>query len=152
MSQKRTYTDLEQTSPTSKRQRKFSSSNAKNESNEVNLITEEGSAQALLEKEREELVKTQLGNNGEDEKPKKFNEMTCIICLDNFTNVTTTACGHVFCHECLTQALIQGEKQADRNSGTCPMCRKPLKRKQKGHVIPLSLMTRKKFQEFQRGR
>ena len=74
-----------------------------------------------------------------------------IICLTADLHVALTApIGHVFCHECLTQALIQGEKQADRNSGTCPMCRKPLKRQKKGHMIPLNLMTKKKFQEQQR--
>ena len=90
---KRTYPGLEQTATTSKRVRRASKPNVDSDVEEVNLTSEEGSAQALLEKEREELVKTQLGHSGDDDKPKRFNDMTCIICLDNFTNVTTTACG-----------------------------------------------------------
>jgi len=90
---KRSYPGREQTTTTNKRLRRTSKSNTNSDIEEVNLVSEEGSAQALLEKEREELVKTQLGQDGDDDKPKRFNDMTCIICLDNFTNVTTTACG-----------------------------------------------------------
>lgn len=53
---------------------------------------DEGNAQILLDKERVDLVKTQQNKNG-DETPKRFGEMNCIICLDNFTNLTATACG-----------------------------------------------------------
>ena len=59
---------------------------------EIDLATEEGSEQKLLGKERTELVKTQQGGD-DDDGPKSFGKMSCIICLDNFTNLTATACG-----------------------------------------------------------
>ncbi|GAB7339556.1 hypothetical protein MBLNU457_6165t1 [Dothideomycetes sp. NU457] len=118
-----------------------------NDVEEIDLATE-GSDQAILEKERAELVQTQRGDD--EDQPKSFGQITCMICLDNFTNLTTTACGHIFCHECLTRALIAGEKAKDSVSANCPACRKSLKRKTKGHVIPLKLMTRTKFQSERR--
>lgn len=46
---------------------------------------------AVLEKERQELLKSQ--ENEEEDGPKRFGSMNCIICMDNFTNLTATACG-----------------------------------------------------------
>jgi len=61
-----------------------------NDIEEIDLATE-GSDQAILEKERAELVQTQRGDD--EDQPKSFGKITCMICLDNFTNLTTTACG-----------------------------------------------------------
>lgn len=41
---------------------------------------------------RKSLIKLQQAAE-DDSQPKSFGKMTCIICLDNFTNVTATACG-----------------------------------------------------------
>ena len=43
---------------------------------------------------------------------------TCAICMDQLTNPTVTACGHLFCYECLKMCL--GDKKR------CPMCKKDL--------------------------
>lgn len=56
---------------------------------QIDLVDEDAGTSAILQKEREELVRKQQ----EDDQPKRFGEMTCIICLDTFTNVTVTACG-----------------------------------------------------------
>ncbi|KAF4551306.1 Hypothetical protein D9617_14g077630 [Elsinoe fawcettii] len=50
---------------------------------EVNL-TSDDPIEAALEKERQELVKSQQ-KDSEDE-PKSFGKMSCIICMDNFTD------------------------------------------------------------------
>lgn len=60
-----------------------------------------------------------------------------------------TSTGHFYCHECLIQALIAGEKNSDRGHGTCPQCRKPLSRnsKKKRDIIPLSFMKKETFEK-----
>ncbi|KAF2225814.1 hypothetical protein BDZ85DRAFT_294255 [Elsinoe ampelina] len=110
---------------------------------EINL-TSDDPMEAVLEQERQELVKSQ--QKDDEDGPKPFGKMSCIICMDTFTDVTATACGHIFCHECLSQALHASEKN-DRGVGSCPVCRKQLKRTTKNHIIPLALMTRKTFRE-----
>lgn len=44
--------------------------------------------------------------------------MACAICLQDMTSqsLTSTSCGHLFCTECINQAL--------RSSNQCPMCKK----------------------------
>ncbi|KAI6789849.1 hypothetical protein KC361_g8289 [Hortaea werneckii] len=69
----------------------------------------------------------------------------CIICMEPYTNATVTACGHLYCHECLSQALIAGEKNSERGIGNCPVCRKPLSRKKATQVIPLSFLKKSAF-------
>lgn len=66
--------------------------------------------------------------------------------------ISLTIIGHVFCHECLTQALIAGEKTPERRTGSCPVCRKPLKRSKAGNIIPLNLMTKKTWDSTTGGR
>lgn len=66
--------------------------------------------------------------------------------------LTLKIAGHVFCHECITQALIAGEKNSDRGTGNCPACRKPLSRKKQGQtkqsqIIPLNLMKKSAFHD-----
>lgn len=47
--------------------------------------------------------------------------ITCVICMDviGAKNMASTVCGHVFCHECITEALKASKK--------CPTCRKTLR-------------------------
>lgn len=78
--------------------------------------------------------------------PLKIGQRTCIICMEPFTNATTTSCGHMYCHECLTQALIAGEKASEKGVGNCPVCRKPVKRNGKGNqIIPIAFMKKSAF-------
>ena len=77
--------------------------------------------------------------------PLKIGQRQCIICMENFTNITITACGHVYCHECLTQALLAGEKNSDGGKANCPVCRKQVNRKIKNQVIPLQFMKNSAF-------
>ncbi|KAK1389800.1 hypothetical protein POM88_017978 [Heracleum sosnowskyi] len=44
------------------------------------------------------------------------NNVNCPICMAPFFQPTTTRCGHVFCKNCVTHAMVQ-KKQ-------CPICRK----------------------------
>jgi len=51
--------------------------------------------------------------------------------------------GHLFCHECLIQALIAGENRTGHNEpkrSQCPVCRKTINRTKASDVIPLLLM------------
>ena len=41
----------------------------------------------------------------------------CTICLNNFTNISSTICGHLFCWKCIIQYL--------QKNSYCPKCRKP---------------------------
>ena len=40
----------------------------------------------------------------------------CTICLNNFTNISSTICGHLFCWKCIIQYL--------QKNNYCPKCRK----------------------------
>lgn len=43
---------------------------------------------------------------------------TCILCLGPMTHVAVTACGHVFCWECICGWSVDNE--------ACPLCRRPV--------------------------
>ncbi len=47
--------------------------------------------------------------------PEILENETCSICMDALDNPTLTACGHIFCYECLKMCL--GDKK------NCPMCK-----------------------------
>jgi L-lactate dehydrogenase len=87
-----------------------------------------------------------------------FNSFNCVICMDNPTDLTATACGelrkrtppsalltspgHLFCHTCLMEALIAGENRTgphETKRSQCPVCRKTLSRNKASDVIPLLL-------------
>lgn len=53
--------------------------------------------------------------------------------------------GHIFCHECLTRALMASEKNNDRGKGNCPACRKAISRKNAKDVIPISFLKKSAF-------
>jgi SNF2 family DNA or RNA helicase len=50
--------------------------------------------------------------------PKVIEDENCSICMDVLDNPALTACGHIFCYECLKMCL--GEKKR------CPMCKADL--------------------------
>lgn len=49
-------------------------------------------------------------------------EDTCPICLDEINNITITACGHLFCYDCIKMCLDNKKK--------CPSCNADLKDKE----------------------
>ncbi|PWY67186.1 hypothetical protein BO70DRAFT_272078, partial [Aspergillus heteromorphus CBS 117.55] len=71
----------------------------------------------------------------------------CPVCMDTPVDATSTLCGHLFCHKCITDTLKFSEEQrADtpgKGRGTCPVCRKPLTRNDqpgsKRNLIPLQI-------------
>lgn len=79
--------------------------------------------------------------------PLKIGKRQCIICMEPFSNATITHCGHVYCHECLTQALLAGERTSERGSGNCPVCRKPVRRTKANQMIPINFMTRAAYRQ-----
>lgn len=79
--------------------------------------------------------------------PLKIGRRQCIICMEPYTDATITQCGHVYCHECLTQALMAGEKNSERATGNCPVCRKPVSRKKGNAMILMNFMKRGAFRE-----
>lgn len=50
--------------------------------------------------------------------PEIINEENCSICLDCLANPTLTACGHLFCYDCLKLCLNDKKR--------CPMCKTDL--------------------------
>lgn len=101
-----------------------------------NLSTEE----QLLRSQQQSLIAQQQLSSDTPSGPLQIGKRQCIICMESFTDVTVTHCGHIYCHECLTQALKAGEKNSDRGVGNCPMCRKPVSRKKVNHIVVVSFM------------
>jgi len=94
----------------------------------------------VLQKQREDAVKAQAKP---EETVTTFNTFNCVICMDNPTDLTATACGHLFCHTCLMEALIAGENRTgphETKRSQCPVCRKTISRNKATDVIPLMLM------------
>jgi SNF2 family DNA or RNA helicase len=50
--------------------------------------------------------------------PEVLDDENCSICMDNLDNPAVTACGHIFCYECLKMCL--GDKKR------CPLCKADL--------------------------
>jgi len=120
---------------------------------EVDLrdIDDDSSLSKLLEHQRETTVKAQQDQDG---KPLKLSTLQCIICMEPMKNITSTHCGHLFCHTCLMEALIAGEQQGEggKMNSRCPVCRKRVRRPESGKfdpkdVIPLEIkfMTKKRL-------
>ncbi|POS80452.1 hypothetical protein DHEL01_v201151 [Diaporthe helianthi] len=51
----------------------------------------------------------------------KLSAFECVICMDAATNLTVTCCGHMFCAQCLHQAM-----HTEITKKVCPMCRQRL--------------------------
>lgn len=93
----------------------------------------------VLKKQREEAIKAQARP---EETVTAFNTFNCVICMDRPTDITATACGHLFCHTCLMEALIAGENRAgpgEPKRSQCPVCRKNISRTKATDIIPLLL-------------
>lgn len=81
-----------------------------------------------MAKEQAEMIKRQ--NQEAATKSVKLAEFQCIICMDQPTDLTVTYCGHLFCSECLHQALHAGDKKC------CPVCRSNIAAKKVGGKQP----------------
>lgn len=106
----------------------------------IDLLDDDTPLAEALQKQRAEQVKAQQeSQNGADALPR-LTTITCVICMDTFKDLTATACGHLFCHECLMEALIAGEARAgpgEPKRSQCPVCRKALSRNKTGDIIPI---------------
>ncbi|KAF2026468.1 hypothetical protein EK21DRAFT_36858, partial [Setomelanomma holmii] len=131
--------------PSAKRHKQANGTAAKRESpepmkvEEVDLTDDKAPVQEVLQKQREDAVKAQTKV---EEQPTTFNTFTCVICMDTPTDLTATACGHLFCHTCLMEALIAGENRAgpgEVKKSQCPICRKFINRTKGNDIIPLLL-------------
>ncbi|KAJ4376007.1 hypothetical protein N0V83_001287 [Neocucurbitaria cava] len=131
--------------PSAKRQKRGHAKTARRESaepvnvEEVDLTDDKQPVQEILQKQREDAIKAQTKP---EEKPTTFNTFTCVICMDNPTDLTATACGHLFCHTCLMEALIAGENRTgpgEPKRSQCPVCRKSISRSKATDIIPLLL-------------
>ena len=124
------------------------SENAEEKIEELDLTNEAPSAEEeLLQTQQQQLLAAQQQASSEDSAkgPLRIGKRQCIICMENFTNATIAHCGHIYCHECLTQALVAGEKNSERGVGNCPVCRKPVNRKRPNQMIPVSFMKKGTF-------
>ncbi|KAH8722603.1 hypothetical protein GQ44DRAFT_741588 [Phaeosphaeriaceae sp. PMI808] len=128
--------------PSAKRQRRESGNAATAQPitvEEVDLTEDKTPIQQALQKQREAAARSQTKP---EEKPTTFNTFTCVICMDIPTDLTATACGHLFCHTCLNEALIAGENRAgpgEQKRSQCPVCRKFINRSKTTDIIPLLL-------------
>ncbi|GAM90583.1 hypothetical protein ANO11243_086280 [Dothideomycetidae sp. 11243] len=77
--------------PERKRQRHSGPSVQASGVEEIDLVADDTTNQDILKKEQEELLTLQRARD--DAEPKSFGEMNCIICMDNFTDLTATPCG-----------------------------------------------------------
>ena len=112
---------------------------------ELDLTNEAPSAEEeLLQAQQQQAIAAQQAAE-ESKGPLKIGKRQCIICMEPFTNATITHCGHIYCHECLTQALIAGEKNSERGIGNCPVCRKPVNRKKQNQMIVVSFMKKSAY-------
>ncbi|CAG5166642.1 uncharacterized protein ALTATR162_LOCUS6957 [Alternaria atra] len=133
--------------PSAKRQKKDDGSAAEVEEKkeddekvqELDLTEQKTPLQEALQKQQEDAVKVQAKP---EETVTTFNSFNCVICMDNPTDLTATACGHLFCHTCLMEALIAGENRTgphETKRSQCPVCRKTISRNKATDVIPLLL-------------
>jgi hypothetical protein len=82
--------------PSAKRQKREDGTAGKREKSaspkldEVDLTDEKTTVQQVLQKQREDAVKSQAK---QEEKPTTFNTFSCVICMDQPTDLTATACG-----------------------------------------------------------
>lgn len=60
---------------------------------EIDLVGKEPSAEeALLESQQREAIRSQQAAT-DDDGPQRIGQRSCVICMENFTNVTATHCG-----------------------------------------------------------
>ncbi|KAI7281199.1 hypothetical protein KC343_g934 [Hortaea werneckii] len=128
------------------RSKRRKSATKSNPIDELDLTNEAPSAEdELRQGQQASAVAAQQQADTDASASLKIGRRQCIICMEPYTNATVTACGHLYCHECLSQALIAGERNSERGIGNCPVCRKPLSRKKATQVIPLNFLKKSAF-------
>ncbi|KAJ5757485.1 uncharacterized protein N7511_006179 [Penicillium nucicola] len=53
----------------------------------------------------------------------------CPVCMDTPENATSTSCGHLFCHKCISECVKMSEQvrmDGSKPKPACPVCRKTL--------------------------
>ena len=60
---------------------------------------------------------------------KLADQLTCPICLDNYTSPRVLPCLHVFCENCLGRLVL---RDAENLTATCPNCRRETRLPQEG--------------------
>ena len=60
---------------------------------------------------------------------KLSDQLTCPICLDDYTNPRVLPCLHVFCEHCLGRLVL---RDAENLTATCPNCRRETRLPQEG--------------------
>ncbi|KAG8530382.1 uncharacterized protein KY384_004884 [Bacidia gigantensis] len=122
---KRPPTDVPQSNSTSNKRRRVGSAEQKVEEVDLRDVNSDSDLARVLERQRAATVKAQ---QDEADKPTKLAGVTCVICMEEMTNITVTHCG---------------ENQDGKGQSKCPMCRKIVRRpKDKGvgqNVIPLEI-------------
>ena len=100
---------------------------------EAKHVSEEGDAanpeeRAYTEKELVQLLQTTGRKLSKTQAEAVAVEMqsstaSCSVCLDTVESPTSTACGHVFCHECISGVV----HSTPGDTAPCPICRVPVK-------------------------
>lgn len=75
------------------------------------------------------LQESMLHNNS----AASFNKAKCPICFDQIDEAVVTPCGHLFCADCIYEA-IPNSKVKTVNRGNCPLCRKVVSLKDLIHL------------------
>ena len=64
---------------------------------------------------------TQVSKSAAEEALEKLaNQLTCSVCLEEYTRPRVLPCLHIFCEACLQKVVVA---QANRLTATCPNCR-----------------------------
>ena len=119
------------------------------ESVDLTQVDDNSDLAYALAKQRTDAIKSQQISAGDPEARTPLTAYKCPICMEIPREATTTICGHLFCHRCIIDTLKWSEQQrtqdlARKADGVCPVCRKPLKRKDKAdakgrHLVPLQI-------------
>lgn len=105
----------------------------------------------LVAKEQQALIASQKQVLPTNSTMTPLAEYKCAICMDTPTDVTTTTCGHMFCHQCIIDSLRWSEIQLaetqrpPRNKGLCPVCRSHLDTKDVANSKNLVVLNIKKL-------
>ncbi|KAI9736157.1 MAG: SUMO-targeted ubiquitin ligase complex subunit slx8 [Cirrosporium novae-zelandiae] len=83
--------------------------------------------------------------------PIRLADLKCVICLSRMEDMTALTCGHLFCHDCISQAIVAGEQSTEEGKGRCPICRKTINRPGGGRsrragavdMVPMEVMKKK---------